>query len=57
MVLIKTFTATIKITFDAHEKENPRLIAKSMANHHNGMRGANLYSYAKVEKIIKEVDE
>ena len=57
MVLIKTFTATIKITFDAHEKENPRLIAKSMANHHNGMRGANLYSYGKVEKIIKEVDE
>lgn len=56
-MLIKTYTATIKITFDIHEKEKPYLVAKRMADYHNGMRGANLYSYGKVEKIIKEVNE
>lgn len=54
---IKTYTATIKVTFDAHEKENPREIAKYMADYHNGMRGANLYAYSALEKLTEETDE
>lgn len=51
MTKIKTYTASIKITFDVHEKENPRMIAKGMSDYHNGMRGANLYTYGALEKL------
>ncbi|MEK7117122.1 MAG: hypothetical protein AAB837_03085 [Patescibacteria group bacterium] len=53
MTQIKTYTATIKVTFDAYEKENPRLIAKGMADYYNGTRGANLYIYGVMEKLIE----
>lgn len=51
---IKTFTAIIKITFEASEKENPSVIAKNIADSYNCMRGANLSSYGTLEKIIEE---
>ena len=54
MTPIKTYTATIKVTFEAHKKENPRTIAKHMADYYNGMRGANLHAYGVMEKLIKE---
>ncbi len=44
MTEIKIYTATIEVVFEAYEKENPRLIAKHMAEYFNFMRGANLYS-------------
>ena len=56
MMPIKTYTATIKITFETHEKENPRLIAKDMANIHNGTRGANLYTYSVVETLSEKIE-
>lgn len=56
MTLIKTYTATIKVTFEAHEKENPRTIAKYMADYYNGMRGVNLHAYGVMEKLIKETN-
>jgi len=56
MTSIKTYTATIKVTFEAHGKENPRLIAKDMANVHNGMRGANLYTYGTMETLVKNIE-
>ncbi|MDP3965475.1 MAG: hypothetical protein Q8Q13_01620 [bacterium] len=57
MESIKTYTATIKVTFEAHEGENPRAIAKDIANFHNGMRGANLRTYGVMGKLIEESDE
>lgn len=57
MTPIKTYTATIKVTFEVYEKENPRAIAKYMADYHNGMRGANLHIYSEVEALIEETDE
>ena len=51
MTQIKTYSATIKVTFDAHEKENPRAIAKRMADCYNGMRGANLYTYSELGPV------
>lgn len=57
MTAIKTYTATIKVTFETHKKENPRAIAKYMADYHNGMRGANLHTYSVVENIIEETNE
>ena len=57
MTPIKTYTATIKITFETHEKENPHAIAKHMADYHNGMRGVNLHAYGVMEKLIKETNE
>jgi len=56
MASIKTYIATIKITFETHEKENPRAIAKNMADCFNNMRGANLHSYGEIEKIIEETN-
>lgn len=57
MTPIKTYTTTIKVTFEAHEKENPRSIVKHMADYHNGMRGANLHTYSTVETLIEETDK
>lgn len=57
MTSIKTYTATIKITFDAHKKENPRAIARYMADYHNGMRGVNLHTHSIMEKLIEETNE
>lgn len=53
----KTYIATIKVTFEIHEKENPRAIAKYMADYYNGTRGANLYAYSTLEKITEEIDK
>ncbi|MDP2632771.1 MAG: hypothetical protein Q8P25_03540 [Candidatus Curtissbacteria bacterium] len=53
----KTYTATIKVTFEVYEKENPLTIAKYMADYHNGMRGANLHTYGVMETLIEETDE
>ena len=47
----KTYVATIEVTFEAYEKENPRSIAKYMAESHSGMRGANLYSYGELGQV------
>ena len=47
----KTYTATIEVTFETHGKENPRSIAKHMANYFNGTRGANLYSYGELGRV------
>ena len=55
MTAIKTYTATIKVIFEAHEKEIPRLIAKDMANVLNGTRGANLYTYGVVETLAEKI--
>ena len=55
MIAIKTYTATIKVTFEAHAKESPRLIAKDMANIHNGTRGANLYTYGVIETLTEKI--
>lgn len=57
MAPIKTYTATIKVTFEAHEKENPRVIAKHLADYHNGMRGANLHAYGVMETLIEETNK
>lgn len=57
MAPIKTYTATIKVTFEAHEKENPRSIAKYMADYHNGMRGANLYAHSVLKTLIEETNK
>lgn len=56
MTQIKTYIATIKITFDVHRKENPRVIAKHMASFYNGMRGANLHSYGEMEKFVEKTN-
>ena len=56
MTQIKTYTATIKITFEVHKKENPRVIAKQMADYYNGMRGANLYSYGVMKTLTEEIN-
>ena len=50
----KTYTATIKITFEVHEDENPRTIAKNMASCYNGMRGANLCVDGVMKKLVEE---
>ncbi len=47
----KTYTAAIEVTFEVHEKENPRAIAKHMAEYFNYMRGANLYSSGELERV------
>lgn len=57
MTPIKTYTTTIKVTFEVNEKENPRAIAKRMADYYNGMRGANLHAYGVMEKLIKETNK
>lgn len=57
MTPIKTYTAIIKVTFEAHEKENPRSIAKYMADYYDGMRGANLHVYSTVEKLTEETNK
>lgn len=57
MTPIKTYTATVKITFDILEKEKPLAIAKDMASLHNGMRGANLYTYGVLENLAEENDK
>ncbi|MDP2632791.1 MAG: hypothetical protein Q8P25_03650 [Candidatus Curtissbacteria bacterium] len=56
MTPIKTYTATIKVTFEVHKKENPRAIAKYMANCFNGMREVNLHAYGVMEKLIEETN-
>jgi len=53
---IKTYTATIKVIFEAHEKEIPRLIAKDMANVHSGTRGANLYTYGELKTLTEKTE-
>lgn len=57
MTPIKIYTATIKVTFEAHEKEDPHTIAKYMADYYNGMRGANLHTYSVMETLIEETNE
>lgn len=57
MTPTKTYTATIKVTFEAYENENPRVIAKHIADCCNGMRGANLYVYSVMKKLVEETDE
>ncbi len=57
MATIKTYTATIKISFEAHEKENPRIIAKNIANYFNSMRGANLHTYGEIESLVEETNK
>lgn len=52
----KTYTATIKVTFEVWENENPRAIAKNMAASFNGMRGMNLHECGEMTKIIEEKD-
>ena len=52
----KTYIATIKVTFEAHEKENPRLIAKDMTNIHNGTRGANLCVYGVLKTLAEKTE-
>lgn len=47
----KTYIATIEVTFEIHEKENPRLIAKHMAEYFNYMRGANLHSSGELGQV------
>lgn len=47
----KTYTATIEVTFEAYEEENPRSIARYMADSHNGMRGVNLYVYGELGQV------
>ena len=56
MTAIKIYTATIKVIFEAHEKENPRLIAKDMANIHNGTRGANLCVYGVLKTLAEKTE-
>lgn len=56
MTSIKTYTAIIKITFETHDKENPRAIVKNMASCFNNMRGANLHTYGEIEKLIEETN-
>ena len=51
MAEIKTYAATITVTFEAHEEERPRSIAKSMAGYFNGMRGANLHSCGELGQV------
>lgn len=51
MAQIKTYTATIEVTFETHEDENPRAIAKHMAEYFNCMRGANLYSSGELGQV------
>lgn len=57
MTPIKTYTATIKVTFETHKKENPRNVAKYMADSHSGMRGANLHAYGVMESLIEETNK
>lgn len=47
----KTYVATIEVTFEVSEKENPRSIAKHIADSHNGMRGANLRVYSELGQV------
>jgi len=57
MTPIKIYSATIKVTFEVHEKENPRSIAQDKADYHNSMRGANLHTYGTIETLIEETNE
>lgn len=50
----KTYTATIEVTFEISEGENPRAIAKDMANIYNYMRGANLRACGVMKKLTEE---
>jgi len=57
MILPKVFTATIKVTFEISEEEDPFLIAKNIADSFNGMRGANLSAYGALETLAEETKE
>ncbi len=49
----KTYVATIDVIFDVWDDEKPRAVARRMANHFNGMRGANLYSDGVLRRLEK----
>ncbi|MDP2655238.1 MAG: hypothetical protein Q8P17_01620 [bacterium] len=53
---IKAYTATIEVTFETYGDENPRTIAKYLADSHNGMRGANLHMCGVMKRLIEETD-
>ena len=53
----KTYTATIEVTFDAWEDENPRAIARNIADSFDGMRGANLYADGVLRKLVEEKEK
>ena len=57
MTSIKTYTATIKITFDILEKEKPLSIARDIVELLNGTRGANLYTYSAIEKLEEKINK
>lgn len=48
---IKAYTATIEVTFETCDDENPRSIAKDMAEYFNYMRGANLHSSGELKQV------
>lgn len=54
MTKIKTYIATIKITFETLGNENPRVIAKNIANTYNCMRGLNLHSCGELKTLVKK---
>jgi len=56
MTKIKTYVATIKVTFEALEDENPNIIAKNIASTYNCMRGLNLYSYGELKTLAEEIE-
>jgi hypothetical protein len=55
MTKIKTYVATIKITFEIVGSENPRVIAKNIANTCNCMRGLNLHSYGELKTLAEKI--
>ena len=56
MTKIKTYVATIKLTFETLGSENPRIIAKDIANTHNCMRGLNLHSYGELKALAEKIE-
>jgi len=54
MTKIKTYVATIKLTFETLGSENPRIIAKDIANTYNCMRGLNLHSYGELKTLVEK---
>lgn len=54
---IKTHVATIKVTFETLAGENPRAIAKNIANTYNCMRGLNLHSYGELKTLAEGIEQ
>jgi len=50
----KTYVATIEVIFYVWEDENPRAIARGIAESFNCTRGANLYVDGVLKKLVEE---